>query len=545
MTILHGEHDVVTEQVMLALSERIETQLGLYYPRHRWSDLRRGIRASLEEMEFADESVCLHELASSVWMPRWAPILARHLTIGETYFWRELKALSALEEHVLPPLIERRRAEGRILHLWSAGCCTGEEPYSLAILLHKMIPDIDQWDIHIRATDINGRFLERAATGIYRPWSFRGTPEWVKEQGFQRTLDGDMHILPHIKRRVQFSQFNLATDEYSKAAANQATGGVDIILCRNVLIYFSPEGIGEVVSKFASALRPDGWLLVSGTEASFVKSPQLSMVYFPDAILFQKTHVAPAKNEEPARRTPTLELRSRCNPLALKAGRPPKDNGTRARRAAPDRLTALDPLTQPRRPRHAKSGAAHGATPARTTPLAAPQFSGQAETAASLHERLVALYRRGQYGQVIAILEGGSASPVEPQLRLLLARCYANTGKLQLALEQCDAILADDRLVASAHYLRATILQEHGSQSEAEQALKHALFLAPTLVLAHFALGQLLWRSERRSEATRHFANARQLMREYRPDDSLPESNEITAAQLDATIGTLLQEASR
>jgi chemotaxis protein methyltransferase CheR len=146
---------------------------------------------------------------------------------------------------------------------------------------------------------------------------------------------------------------------------------------------------------------------------------------------------------------------------------------------------------------------------------------------------------------VIAILEGASASLVEPQLRLLLARCYANAGKLQLALEQCDAIIADDRLVASAHYLRATILQEHGSQSEAEQALKRALFLAPTLVLAHFALGQLLWRSERRAEATRHFANARQLMREYRPDDSLPESNEITAAQLDATIGTLLQEASR
>ena len=114
-----------------------------------------------------------------------------------------------LEEKVLPELIELRRTTGKYLRIWSAGCCTGEEPYSLAILLDKILGDTKDWNITILATDINPIFLRKASAGIYGKWSFRDTPEWVRERYFTKTKENHFELLPKIRKRVSFTCHNL------------------------------------------------------------------------------------------------------------------------------------------------------------------------------------------------------------------------------------------------------------------------------------------------------------------------------------------------
>ena len=105
-----------------------------------------------------------------------------------------------LERDILPPLIASRAAAGRTLRLWSAGCCTGEEAYSLAITCARALPDIGRWNVSILATDINPRFLAKAEAGLYTEWSFRGAPGWLRERYFAPAADRKLAIAPTRKK---------------------------------------------------------------------------------------------------------------------------------------------------------------------------------------------------------------------------------------------------------------------------------------------------------------------------------------------------------
>ncbi|MCI0527981.1 MAG: hypothetical protein L0Y56_11145 [Nitrospira sp.] len=217
----------VSEDLLSQLSEFVAAQIGLYFPRKRWHDLERGIRSAAREFSFKDIESCIQWLVSSSLTKGQIEILASHLTVGEIYFFREEKSFAVLEKQVLPAWIRSRQGTERRLRIWSAGCCTGEEPYSIAILLNKVISDWKDWNITILATDINPRFLQKALDGVYSEWSFRGTPAWVKERYFKRTRDGRFEILPPIKKMVTFSQLNLAEDVYPSLL--NGTNALDMI----------------------------------------------------------------------------------------------------------------------------------------------------------------------------------------------------------------------------------------------------------------------------------------------------------------------------
>ncbi len=176
----------VSDATLEQLSELVAEQMGLYFPKERWHDFERGIRSAAKEFGFKDSESCLQHLLSSSLSKSQIEILASHLTIGETYFFREKKSFEALEEHILPELIRSRSGKEKRLRIWSAGCCTGEEPYSIAISIHKLLPDWKDWNITILATDINPNFLRKASQAEYTEWSFRGTPTWLKERYFSR-----------------------------------------------------------------------------------------------------------------------------------------------------------------------------------------------------------------------------------------------------------------------------------------------------------------------------------------------------------------------
>ena len=268
------------------LSELIADAMALHFPRERWSELQHRVTRAAEEFGFADTAACVAWLVSAPLGRQQVEVLARHLTVGETYFFRENKTLEVFAKTLLPELIRTRRRQGRHLRLWSAACCSGEEAYSLAILLRENLPEIAAWDVKILATDINTGFLEEAAAGSYGARACRHVPDALKERYFTRTADGGYAVVPSIARMVTFARLNLATDIYPSQATD--TGAMDFIFCRNVLIYFTPAHIRRIAASFHRALNDGGWLAVSPSEASAESFPQFAVANFPGVILFQK-----------------------------------------------------------------------------------------------------------------------------------------------------------------------------------------------------------------------------------------------------------------
>lgn len=279
-----------SDQLNMSLSDLLAAQTGLHFPRERWRDLERGIAAAAPALGMPDAESCAHRLLSAPLTRHQIGVLAGHLTVGETYFFREKMSFEALEQHILPQLIRARAPAERRLRIWSAGCCTGEEPYSVAMLLDRLIPDQQDWNITLLATDLNPGFLRKAAEGIYGEWSFRDTPDWVRERYFRRRKGQRFEILPHIRKRVTFSCLNFADDVYPSLVTN--TNAMDVILCRNVLMYFSPVWVKKVARNFHRSLVDDGWLVVGPAETSNSLFPQFETIPFPGAVFYRKTQGA-------------------------------------------------------------------------------------------------------------------------------------------------------------------------------------------------------------------------------------------------------------
>jgi chemotaxis protein methyltransferase CheR len=272
--------------ILAPVSGRIAETLGLHFPPERWPDLRRGLKAAAGEFGFTGVADFGEWLLSATLTPQQLQSLASHLTVGETYFFRDKAALQALSEHVLPELIASRRGRFQRLRFWSAACCTGEEPYTLAILLSQLLPDIAEWHISILATDINARFLEKAAAGLYGEWSFRETPPAAKARYFRRLPDGRYALVPEIRGRVSFANLNLVDDSFPSLATG--TNAMDLILCRNALMYFTPAQARKAVVNLQHSLVREGWLVVSPAEVSQAMFPGFTTVNFPGAVIYRK-----------------------------------------------------------------------------------------------------------------------------------------------------------------------------------------------------------------------------------------------------------------
>jgi chemotaxis protein methyltransferase CheR len=269
------------------VSDLIAERMGLHFPEERWPDLARGLKAAGEDLGFEYPDACISWLRSGELTTRQIETLASHLTVGETCFFRDLASFEALEREILPPLIARRSEAGRTLRLWSAGCCTGEEAYSLAIACTRVLPDPGAWNVSILATDINPKFLAKADAGIYSDWSFRGAPGWLRERFFFPRQDKNLAIDPTLKNLVHFGYLNLAEDAYP--SLHNHTNAMDVIFCRNVLMYFTPGHQRRVAEALHRCLVEGGCLLVNPAEASASLFPMFAMEDIGGVILYRKT----------------------------------------------------------------------------------------------------------------------------------------------------------------------------------------------------------------------------------------------------------------
>jgi chemotaxis protein methyltransferase CheR len=278
----------------------IAQRLGLDFAERREDDLERRLVHACRAAGAPDPAQYVTRLSKlPVDSPDWKRFVG-HLTIGETYFFRDSGLFEALETEVLPPLIERRRRDGsRRLRIWSAGCSSGEEPYSLAMLLDRLVPDRSAWSITILATDVNPRALSTARRGMYREWSFRSTAESIRGRYFDACGAGAFELDAEIRRMVTFAPLNLAEEVYPSLATN--TSAMDVILCRNVIMYFTPEAQRETVARLQAALVDGGWLALSAAEASAELLRPLEPAQVSGTVLFRKRTSPGAASTTPPR----------------------------------------------------------------------------------------------------------------------------------------------------------------------------------------------------------------------------------------------------
>ena len=490
------------QELFAALSGYISRRMGLHFPRERQNDLERGLRRAAAEFGFDSAEECARWLMLSPLTKQQIEILASHLSVGETYFFRDRKLFELLETSIIPELIQKRRNRGQYVRVWCAGCATGEEPYTLAILFRRMLLDITDWNISILATDINPSFLRKASEAVYGEWSFRDAPQWLKERCFRKAAQGRFELLPEIRKLVTFSYHNLAEDHYPSLLNN--TNAMDIVLCRNVLMYFSGDRQKEVAGKLYHCLVDGGRLIVSPTEVSAAYSTPFVPDQYHGVTLYRKdaTRTAcPPSTPVPYRKEQTMP------PVA----------------AAPK------PFVMP------------AAAPVSPVKPRGPEVVAQKPP--DRYQEALAYYERGCFSdaeeKITALLR--DRSDHAPALALL-ARIRANAGTLAAAREICEKAVAAEKLNPGYHYLLATILQEMGFSEESASCLKRALFLDQNFVLAHFALGNHAMRQGRTKVAEKHFENARRAVQKFRPDDILPESEGVTAARMAEIIATALNE---
>lgn len=225
--------------------------------------LRRDvIRSKIERLGELDSSKLLDEVL-----------------VGESYFFRDQGQFDALFKEVLP-ILERSRKDKEI-SIWSAGCSSGEEPYSIAMTLDRYGLYKKGWDVNILGTDLSHNAIKKAREGIYTEWSFRNTPREIIDQYFVR-LDADRYkIRDEIREKVTFGLMNLM-DVFAYPA------GMDIIFCRNVLIYLDRDVIGRIIEGFYRSLREGGWLFVGPGELNGIWFRRFKPVFFENALVYRK-----------------------------------------------------------------------------------------------------------------------------------------------------------------------------------------------------------------------------------------------------------------
>lgn len=424
------------------LASLITRRTGLVFAPNRCESLELSVRAFMRERSLTDlEDVQRGLLCGSL---SWDGLIA-HITVGETYFFRDKAHFEFLTERVLPELMaERGAAYGP--RLWSAGCASGEEAYSLAMSLAES-RRLER--AFVLGTDLNRAALARARAARYTKWSVRGVEPHVLEKHFE--WQGAEVVVPvPIRAHVKFGELNLAGFDYPSPLTS--TFAMDLILCRNVLIYLSADTIRHVARRFFECLSAGGYLL-TGPSDPLLSDAGFEIYTLPAGVVY--------------RRPPAMFDAARLH-------RQPEPAAVATPRAA---RPALAPV-----------------------PDESPMILG---------------------------------APTETaQQAVVTLRARSDSAPLTVVEPECRAALLRHPLCAELYYLHALMLLDLGQKKPASAALRRAIYLDPSLAIAHFTLGSVLAGLRDANGAKRAYRNAEQCSRARPADEPVPCASEISARGL-------------
>lgn len=450
----------ISNELIKTVSKEIELKFGLYFSENRSQDLKRCLINAANFKGINVNSYIELFLGKRLSMEDYNK-LANTLTIGETYFFRDKRLFDLLRTNIIPKIIQSKRYN-KTITFWSSGCSTGEEAYSIAILMKELLMDFNQWNIQIIATDINSNSLRKAREAIYSDWSFRETDIAFKSKYFDMIESNHYKLKDEIKKIVTFSYLNLADEIYS--VDNKLIQDVDIIFCRNVLMYFSEEQARKIVDRYYKILNNKGRFIVAPSESLILNKTAFVYENINNIFLYSK------------------DCEHKSNNLSFNVIKH-KENIDIVKN-----VIHYKPIE--------KSGL---------------------EIKESVFEDYKVDY--------------------EEQCRE-----KANSGNLDEALAICKKAIEQNKVNPIYYHLLASIEQELGNIKNAVDALKKAIYLDSNFIMAYFDLGNLLLKLEKNKEALKNFDNVNMLLERFRDEQTIPNTEAITAGMLKHFITNILKE---
>ena len=433
---------------------------GLQFDDTRQQILWDVLRQRAQQRGCASPVIYLDAIDSAVGEREELRLLAGRLTVSETYFFRDANQFRALTETALPERI-RARASTRRLRLLSAGCASGEEPYSMAVALREHFPDLRSWDIEIVGIDLNPAMIALARKARFRKWSLRGTPDRFRDRYF--LVEAPDYVLEERTRSmVRFEERNLA------GSGLPGLDAFDVVFCRNVIMYLTPDAVQSAIAALTRALLPGGFLFLGSAETMRGLSQDFQLRHSQEAFYYEKRHAA---------------------------GQPPEgfaagDTWVRTIRNASERVGSL----------------------VRDQSLAEPQPEVAGRTAVGVDAALE-LLRQERFREALDALGDGPAGAARnSDFQLLRAGLLANCGDLEVAESICGQILSYDDLNAGAHYLTALCRERAGDAQGAMEHDRTAIYLDDRFAMPHLHLGRMARRAADLVTARRELEHAAMLL---------------------------------
>lgn len=382
------------------------------------------------------------------------------VTINETSFFRFPAQFDAMRDHIVPQLIEAKHPENKTFRVWSAGCSTGEEPYTIAMTLLDSGIEALGYQLEVIGTDVSTNALDRARAGVYPARALHSVPHPVVSRYFEPTAEGH-RVVPQVRRIVDFAYHNLIKEPYPLGLM----GNWDVIFCRNVTIYFRLESTRRVVENFFNSLNPGGYLFIGHSETLTSITDRFEPVEVGGVFLYRK----------PVDRVRTPADR----PVRLRApaGRIPRKGGGVRKHAGQDAAGKRETA------RHSES----------TDSLLARARIASSE------------------GRTEETLEAARAAldidSSRADAHLLAAYGHADTGDFDAALAEANLALELDPLMAAARYILGLIYLRTDRQDDAVKEFKRTIYIDSDFVLAHFNLANIHRARGERKEACRGYQN--------------------------------------
>jgi chemotaxis protein methyltransferase CheR len=421
--------------------------------------------------------------------------LALELTVPETYFFRHLDQFRAFADVALPEA-QAARAATRKLSLLSVGCASGEEPYSLAMLVRERGAERG-WTVAIDALDINSVMLAKAARGFYSAWALRETPSESQQRWF-RNVGKEFVLEESIRTAVTFHEVNLAQENTELWAINK----FDVIFCRNVLMYFTPGSAQALVARLTSSLRPGGHLFLGSAETLRGLSHDYHLCHTHGAFYYQRKFAHPDdchKDGEDTLDGISQEKKARYSDVRAApsvADLSWTKTWLETIQKSSDRIQIL--TERPTLNSASRGGAAQAA---------GTQIAAQIPL-------VMELLKKERFSDALDLLR---CLPVEserdPDVQLLRAALLTHRGDLSAAETVCAHLLGRDELNTGAHYLLALCRESAGDRQRALDHYRSAIYLDPSFAMPRLHLGLMAGRDGDREGAIRELRQALELLK--------------------------------